>query len=112
VRKFYLPLSLFVFPAIDSCLFSAQHDFRGKTGQSLTAGNQSAQVRAGMKQMSQHLSAIEAEIQSLMGKLKIEMKGTGIMIFSCRNYSAERVEYSVHAVPRVVTRNMRGSALW
>jgi hypothetical protein len=26
-------------------------------------------------------------------------------------YSAERVEYSVHAVPRVVTRNMRGSAL-
>jgi hypothetical protein len=27
-------------------------------------------------------------------------------------YSAERVEYSLHAVPRVVTRNMRGSALW
>jgi hypothetical protein len=27
------------------------------------------------------------------------------------DYSAERVEYSVHAVPRVITRNMRGSAL-
>jgi len=26
-------------------------------------------------------------------------------------YSAERVEYSVHALPRVVTRNVRGNAL-
>jgi len=46
---------------------------------------------------------------------------TGGFLVSCQpnstqrrepfTYSAERVEYSVHALPRVVTRNLRGSAL-
>ena len=32
-------------------------------------------------------------------------------IYPNSTYSSERVEYSVHALPRMITRNVRGSAL-